>query len=233
MTSTPRTARRLRLLRGGATPAAKPDVPAEPRAPAELPFDDHQLLAAVLAADRTAAAAFHDRVRPQVERTVRRLLGPGDRDRQDLTQTALIEIVTTIGRYRGECSLDTWTATVTARVIYKSIRRRKLERGTFAQLPSDDVISLFPSSTRPARDIAVKDLVARVMTHVAAIDPVRSWAFLLHDVWGYDLKETAQILDVSVSAAQSRLVRGRREVHARIAEDTELAHAMNELEDRP
>jgi DNA-directed RNA polymerase specialized sigma24 family protein len=48
----------------------------------------------------------------------------------------------------------------------------------------------------------------------------------LHDVYGYDLKEVGQITGVSLSAAQSRLVRGRREVHERIRNDEALARFL-------
>ena len=58
------------------------------------------------------------------------------------------------------------------------------------------------------------------------MSPDRVWTYLLHDVYGYDLKEVSQITGVSLSAAQSRLVRGRREVHERIRMDEALSRFL-------
>ncbi len=208
----------LRLV--SATEAGKP---ASVRPPA-LEVDDTELLTEVRRGDPGAATAFHDRVRPQVDRTVRRLLGAGDPDREDIAQLALIELVSTIDRYRGDCSLDAWTSTLTARVVYKAIRRRRTERRLFAGVAPADAETGVARQRAP--ETWTHDLLPRVLGHLRAIDESRAWAFLLHDVWGYDLREMADIMDVSVAAAQSRLVRGRRELHARIARDPELADTM-------
>jgi len=108
----------VRVLTGGA-PAPAP------------PIDDGQLLAAVRAGDQRAAAALYDRVRPTIDATLRRLLGKGDVDHADLAQQVMIELVFSVDRYRGECSLNAWTSIVTAHVVYKHLRRRQLERTIF------------------------------------------------------------------------------------------------------
>ncbi len=192
-------------------PALPPRAPVRPPAPHPSGVDDSELLSALRAAEPSAATALHDRVRPQVDRTITRLLGRRDPDHADLAQLAMIELVYTIDRYRGECSLDAWTSTLTARVVYKQIRKRQTERRILGTLDAEDYVARSAPSTD--REAVARDLMQRVRKHLDAIDENKAWTFLLHDACGYDLQEIAQITGVSVSAAQARLVRGRREVH--------------------
>jgi RNA polymerase sigma-70 factor (ECF subfamily) len=203
-------------------------APTEPISPPPA-LDDSELLAALRAGDASAATALHDRVRPQVDRTIRRLLGSSDADRDDIAQQTMIELVSTIDRYRGDCSLDSWTSTIAAHVVYKHIRRRKTERRIFSALDADAVAQA-RSPARTARDAMLRSTIGRVLSHLDAIEESKAWAFVLHDVCGYDLREIAQITRVSVTAAQTRLVRGRREVHERIASDPELANLLDSME---
>jgi RNA polymerase sigma-70 factor (ECF subfamily) len=182
--------------------------------------------------DPTAATALHDRVRSQVDRTIHRLLGGRDSDHEDIAQLAMIELVSTIDRYRGDCSLDSWTGTITAHVVYKHIRRRKTERRIFGALDAD-LLAQTRSSSRLGREAIVRNLVHRVRGHLDKMDESKAWTFVLHDVCGHDLREIAHITGVSVAAAQTRLVRGRREMHERIADDPELANYLDSLASEP
>jgi RNA polymerase sigma-70 factor (ECF subfamily) len=185
-------------------------------------LDDTQLLAAMRAGDPKAATALYERTRPIVDRTVRRLLGRPDQDQQDISQQVMVEIVRSVDRYRGECPFDAWIATVAAHVVWKSLRRRSLERRV---LVTDSEYEA-EASDQPAHNVLLRSVIRRVSRHLEAMDRARAWAFLLHDVHGYDLREMAQIMEVSESAAQSRLVRGRKELHGRLADDPELADAL-------
>lgn len=189
-------------------------------------LDDSELLSALRVGDQQAAAALYDRTRRIVERTVRRLLGARDSDAEDICQLAFIELVNTAEGFRGDCPLDAWVSVVTARTVYKHLRRRKLERRVFSRSDLQAVPDLVPA---PRHSSVLRDLVRRVSDHLKRIDDSRALTFLLHDAYGYDLKEIAQITGVSVAAAQSRLVRGRREVQERIASDPSLARALDDL----
>jgi RNA polymerase sigma-70 factor, ECF subfamily len=208
-------------------PASRPAVRSPAASPAAPPpaLDDSELLAAVRGGDASAATALHDRIRPQIDRTIARLLTPDDIDQDDIAQQAMIELVRTIGHYRGDCALDSWTSTITARVVYKHIRRRRIERRIFGSFDSELVASM-RSDSHTGREAMARTVIPRVVAHLCAIDESRAWAFVLHDVCGYDLREIAEITGVTVAAAQTRLVRGRREVHERIAGDPELANLL-------
>jgi RNA polymerase sigma-70 factor, ECF subfamily len=206
----------LMLVPGGRPDSERP----EPAA------DDSQLLAGLKARDGSLSSAFYARVRPIIDRTLSRLLGRRDVDYEDVAQRALYELVATIDRFRGDCPLDAWISIVSARVTYRVIRRRRVERRLFADVELDETQD---GSRSPAGSFATRQAVERVRHELGQMDQNRAWTFLLHDVYGYDLKEVGEITGASLSAAQSRLVRGRRELHERIRNDEALARFLRHI----
>jgi RNA polymerase sigma-70 factor (ECF subfamily) len=205
-------------------------MPAPPRPRAARPArDDSELIACIRNGDEGAAEELDDRLRPRIEGTIRRLLGRGDADLEDLVQNTMVEIVLSLDRYRGESSLEGWAAAIAAHVVFAHIRRRRAERNYFEAPVEDRQYEDTAAST--TRIAVARDLVARLRDHLAEIEEVKAYTFLLHDVCGFDLREIAQITEVTVTAAQSRLVRGRREIHERIARDPELADMLQRKED--
>jgi RNA polymerase sigma-70 factor (ECF subfamily) len=194
-----------------------------PRPVSERPlpiFDDHSLLAGLQERDPSACAAFYERVRPMIDRVLCRLLGPGDVDYEDVAQVALFEIVENSHRFRGECPLDAWLGVVTARSAFRQLRRRRLERRFFGKTPFRE--AAFSLTVAPAA-FASREALEIVREHLLRMNEGRALTFLLHDVHGYSLQEISQLMHVSVAAAQSRLVRGRRDLHERLQHDPGLA----------
>lgn len=202
------------MLVGASRPASEPPGPA---------VDDSVLIAGLKARDKSLADAFYERVRPIVDRTLTRLLGARDHEYEDVAQRALFALVDTIERFRGDCPFDAWISIVTARTTFRIIRRRRIERRIFADVELEDISSPMRSHAGP---VAARQAIERVRGELSAMDPNRAWTFLLHDVYGYDLREVGEITGASLSAAQSRLVRGRREIHERIRNDEALARFL-------
>ena len=202
-----------------------PAAPAGSEDPGPPALDDSMLLAGLKAREPSVSSAFYARVRPIVDRTLARLLGARDSEYEDVAQRALFELVSKIDRFRGDCPLDAWVSIVTARMAYRTIRRRRTERRLFVDEQPHEVALATRSH---AGAVAARQAVERVRAELERMNPDRAWTFLLHDVYGYDLKEVGQITEVSLSAAQSRLVRGRREIHERIKQDVALARFMKQ-----
>jgi RNA polymerase sigma-70 factor (ECF subfamily) len=216
----------LRLFRG---PDSAPQSERKERAPrdAEGALDDVELIAAVCRGDASAATALYARARPQIDRTVARLLRERGNDHDDHVQAAMIALVASLPSFRGECSLDTWTSRIAARVVFHELRHRRARRRLLDSVeaaPPREGIDL-------ERQIGARGIAARVKRHLDAMDEVKAWTVVLHDVCGYDLSEIAEITSVSVAAAQSRLVRGRADLHARIERDKELCGALERAEE--
>ncbi|HEX6765561.1 MAG TPA: RNA polymerase sigma factor, partial [Polyangiaceae bacterium] len=186
---------------------------------------DRELVNAVIAGDTRASAAFYDRLKPVIERTLGRLLGSRDPAYEDLFQQTLVALVESIDRFRNECPLEAWASIVAARIVYRHIRRRRLERRLF--VVSDVEGEILPRAAPAAP--ALRSAIRRVEAHLREVSEERSWTFLLHDVMGFGLAEVASITGASESAAQSRLVRGRKEIHSRIAQDAELVSLFEDL----
>lgn len=193
-------------------------------------LDDTEILAAVRRGEPSAATALYHRARPQVERTLLRILGRRDREHEDFVQLALIALVQSIPRFRGECALDTWTSRVTARTVWKQLRRRSSDRRVFDTDATAAGVATTAGDT--SRDVAARSLARRVRRHLDAMDPAKAWTVVLHDVCGHDLREIAEITGCSVVAAQTRLSRGRIELHQRIESDPDLADEVGRREVR-
>ena len=65
---------------------------------------DEEILAGVRRGAQEVAEDFYWRVKPVVERTVRRLLGRLDRDGEDLVQIALVQLIESVTAYRRSMS---------------------------------------------------------------------------------------------------------------------------------
>jgi RNA polymerase sigma-70 factor (ECF subfamily) len=205
-------------------------VPPAPERDSERPgpaADDSVLIAGLKARDPSLSGAFYDRVRPIIDRSLMRLLGVRDHEYEDVAQRTLHDLVDGIDSFRGDCPLNAWISIVTGRIVFRTIRRRRLERRIFSDVELGDTF-VAPGSI--VGTLAARQALERLRGELEQMDYDRAWTFLLHDVHGYNLKEIGEITGVSLSAAQSRLVRGRREIHEHIRNDQVLARFLRQPE---
>jgi RNA polymerase sigma-70 factor (ECF subfamily) len=171
--------------------------------------------------EKASGAALYARARPVVDRMLRRILGAGDRDHEDLAQLVMLELLRSLPKLRKEGSLDGFIARVTANTAYKHLRRRKTENRIFEDRETIDETPA--RSPLPERLSILRTLVDRVRHHLEALGPEKAWTLLLHHVDGRSMKEIARMTGISLAAAQARLFRARRELLTRVLHDPDLA----------
>jgi len=178
---------------------------------------DEALIEGIRGSDASLSAAFYDRLFPVVDRTLYRVLGRRESDHDDLIQAAFEQIILTLARgtFARACSLRTWAASVTTRIAANALRARRRERRVVDRtvLLHED-LGVAPDD--PEQVVVARVAIARVRAELASLRPVRAEAVLLHDVLGHDLAEVAVTTGVTIAAAQSRLVRGRRDLYRRL-----------------
>lgn len=194
--------------------APQPALVPLPGASEERPSDE-RLIGGIVSGDASIAAELYRHLAGVVDRTLYRVLGRREPDHDDLVQASFEQIVSTLAHHRfaGACSLRTWASTITTNVALKALRARRREREILDRsLALDD--HPLAGSHDVEQEASVRADVQRLRTIVADMNPRRAEVVFLHEVLGHDLAEISVMLGTSVAAAQSLLVRGRRDLRA-------------------
>jgi RNA polymerase sigma-70 factor (ECF subfamily) len=193
-------------------------VPAPPEvAPAKC--SDQEIVDAVISGDERVAGHLYDRVVGVVDRTLYRVFGRREPDHDDLVQATFERIVATLstGKFAGACSLATWASSIASHVGLNALRARRRERRVVDRRePLEGPLSERQKARDEEGALGARMELERLRACLAAMDPERANAVFLHDVVGHDLAEIAVLTGASVAAAQSRLVRGRKELFERM-----------------
>ena len=178
---------------------------------------DERVIEAFERGDRQLAARIYDKLIGIVDSTLYRILGAGH-DHDDLVQSAFEQIMRSLVRrqFARACSLSSWACTVTTHLALNTLRSRTRERSLIDRAQE---APLEAPSRRPEDDVeraaGTREELERLRMHLGRMSPEKAEALVLHDVLGYGLAEVAKLSGVSVTAAQSRLLRGRRELQRR------------------
>lgn len=181
------------------------------------PPTDEAVIEAVQRGDHQVAGLLYDRLYGVVDHTLFRVFGRREIDHDDLVQTVFEQIVVTLSRrsYARACNLKTWASSIASHVGFNALRSRRRERRVL-----DRDVTLDGTAVPMRIDVegmtSARVELHRVRRHLLSMKPDQSQTVFLHDVLGHELAEIALMMQVSVAAAQSRLVRGRRELYRRI-----------------
>lgn len=148
-----------------------------------------------------------------VRAVVRRVLGRDDVEHEDVVQATLEQLLTFSSQKaaRDHDFARQWASVVARNVAVDALRARLRERRVLSRA-DDTAATQRPSYLDPERIASARETLARFSESLDRLRETNAEVLFMHDVLGHSLAEIADALEMSVAAAQSRLVRGRRQI---------------------
>jgi RNA polymerase sigma-70 factor (ECF subfamily) len=189
-----------------------------PRAP-DQPHDElAELVASVERGDRAALRTFLSAIVPHLLRVVRRVLGPGHLDVEDVAQEAAFAVVDALPRFRGEGTVLHF-ACRTAVLTAMNARRRDHTRKRDRVRDALDIDSLATGEPNPEARAVQGSLAPIVRQLLDVLPESMAEALALHAVLGYTVAEIAETAGIPHETVRSRLRLAKRALRKHILAD--------------
>jgi RNA polymerase sigma-70 factor (ECF subfamily) len=179
---------------------------------------ERTLVRAVRRREPRAGERLYDQLIDAIDRAIARTLGRGQPEHDDLVQATFEQVVITLtdGTFLHECSLKSWAVSIASHLSLNAIRSRTRERAVFDTGLGIENRPGLSATSSVERTVETRRTLAQMREELSSMNESRARALILFHVFEYDLKQVAGTLGISVAAAQSRIVRGRRELLARM-----------------
>jgi RNA polymerase sigma-70 factor, ECF subfamily len=171
---------------------------------------DEQLVRQFLAGEREAFSLLVRRHQERVMRVCLRLvLSPADA--QDACQEVFIKIAERLHTYQPSAQFSTWLYRITVNHCLNVLRSRRRRRwlSPFSKEPTA-VLEIAAPDDDPLQSTEKQERQQQVRRALAGLPEEQRLAVVLHRYEGLSYEEIAQVLQVSVSAVESRLHRAKQ-----------------------
>src|SRR5258707_6948472 len=170
----------------------------------------------VHASKKGDVAAFEELVKRYDRRLLRisQTVTSNREDSQDAVQEAFLKAFQHLGEFREDSQFSTWLIRITVNQSLMKLRKRRTIKevsldqdvGTDGDILPMEVADWAPSpeqiyGTSELRDILIKSL--------ERLRPILRAVFVLRDIEGLSIHQTAEVLNVSQAAVKARLWRAR------------------------
>ena len=211
-------------------------VPPTPAAvlfpPAAVEDSERELLTQA----RNGSTAAFEQLVERYERRIFRLaqnITHHREDAEDVMQNAFIQAFRNLPQFREDSRFYTWLVRITVNEALMKIRRRRVNEVSIeAGIESDnDVIprQLQDWGLNPEQRCSQQELQRILAETISKLEPGYRVVFQLRDVEGLSTEETAEALDLSVSAVKTRLRRARLQLRNSLNKYFRFSHKRREL----
>jgi RNA polymerase sigma-70 factor (ECF subfamily) len=183
--------------------------------------DDQVLAERLQAGDQTAYAELVELHAGPVYRLALRLMG-NETDAEDVLQETFLSAFKAIDRFEGRSSLSTWLYRIANNAALMRLRRNEPDQVSIdepIERDDGDVMprQFFDFCCLPEEDFMREEARAEMQRAIEELSPTLRSVFVMRDIEGLSTQETAETLDLSVSAVKSRLMRARLQLRERLS----------------
>jgi RNA polymerase sigma-70 factor (ECF subfamily) len=178
----------------------------------------------VQAAQGGDTAAFETLVRLYDQKVFRiaRHITQNHEDAEDVAQEVFLKAFRGLAQFQGKSRFSTWLYRIAVNESLMKLRqRRRIHEVSVDQddpLDPDavpfEVVDWSPNPEQLYSQSELREILARALQK---LPPIYRTVFLLRDVEGLSIDETAEVLALNVSAVKTRLFRARLMLRARLA----------------
>ncbi len=191
-----------------------------------MPLQTDDFVSRLQASDPAAYEELIEGYAEMVFRVAYRVL-QDEQDAEDAMQETFLTVYRRIAQFRGEAKFSSWLYRIATNAALDLLRARKRKEGRLEPLEGDEEAAadnlVDEIAPLPEEALTAQETIARVRDILAAMSPKLSEAFVLHEMDGLSIKETAAVLGISASAAKVRVHR------ARLLLQKELARCLSEV----
>ncbi len=147
------------------------------------------------------------------------LKNPEDAD--NLTQECFLRAYTSMKRFRGECSVQTWLLRIAVNLVRDHARNRRAGFWKrLLRLEDDGVVDndREPLSVRPSpeRGVLAREELDAVWRAVDSLSARQKEVFVLRFAEDMELKEIAEVLDLRIGTVKAQLFRAVTSVREQV-----------------
>ena len=178
-------------------------------------------LEALIAGDRAEFARLVDAYSSPIYRLGLRMLG-APQDAEDVLQNTFIKALTNIHKFEGRSNLATWLYRIASNEALMLIRKKKPEFNLEDVEGGDDDEDIRPTqfvdwSALPEDELLSGEGKGFLDEAINALPESLRIVFLLRDIEGLSIKETADALDLTETNVKTRLLRARMFLRERLS----------------
>lgn len=177
-------------------------------------MDELALLEDIRSGDQAAFAALVDRYSPLVYRLALRMLG-NPQDAEDVLQETFIKVYQHLDSFNGHSRLSTWIYRIATNETLMLLRKRKgkdisldVSDGASGE-EMQEPLEIIDWSHLPEDKLLDREVRSFLEQAVDSLSEGLRAVFLLRDVHGLSIRETAEALEISEVAVKTRLSRAR------------------------